>query len=407
MEEERKNEPATFEAFERTLERLYAEYTFAFAERESGVPAAVIEEVAGIVASAGTRLSTHTWRSAAAGNLGGWQVSRTLFLLNALLGAVGVPGGTFPNAWNKFVPKPIYSPPAPAPVERAHLAAGVPAGHERDVVPPAAPPQGRPREARGLLQPRLQPGLDQPRRLLVDRGDHRRVEDRPARGPDPDLERVGRLRGLRPPGGSRLRASRHPLLRDPRRAVARLPPARAPRGEGAAGPAGHRHARGEPGRGVGGERALDRALVAHRPGRGDGHPPVLRVEEGAGEEADRGRVLRVHLRELAPGPAGEGEGRGPHAPRVHAPLRCFRDQPQGGRAARVGRSRGGAPGRPRVPAGPRVHPRGEAAFAERGAGPVPGPGLRGPSARRGRAGRERSGAASRPRAAGSSSTPRR
>ena len=113
MEEERKNEPATFEAFERTLERLYAEYTFAFAERESGVPAAVIEEVAGIVASAGTRLSTHTWRSAAAGNLGGWQVSRTLFLLNALLGAVGVPGGTFPNAWNKFVPKPIYSPPHP------------------------------------------------------------------------------------------------------------------------------------------------------------------------------------------------------------------------------------------------------------------------------------------------------
>ena len=58
----------------------------------------------------GTRLSTHTWRSAAAGNLGGWQVSRTLFLLNALLGAVGTEGGTFPNAWNKFVPRPIHSP---------------------------------------------------------------------------------------------------------------------------------------------------------------------------------------------------------------------------------------------------------------------------------------------------------
>ena len=113
MEEERKGQPATFEAFERTLEKLYAEYTFAFAERESGVSAAVIEEVAGLVASAGPRLSSHTWRSAAAGNLGGWQVSRTLFLLNALLGAVGVPGGTFPNAWNKFVPRPIYSPPHP------------------------------------------------------------------------------------------------------------------------------------------------------------------------------------------------------------------------------------------------------------------------------------------------------
>jgi len=113
MEEERPGEPLTFEAFEKALRRLYAQYTFAFAERESGVSAAVVEEVAKLVATAGPRLSTHTWRSAAAGNLGGWQVSRTLFLLNALLGAVGVPGGTFPNAWNKFVPKPIYSPPHP------------------------------------------------------------------------------------------------------------------------------------------------------------------------------------------------------------------------------------------------------------------------------------------------------
>jgi anaerobic selenocysteine-containing dehydrogenase len=113
MEAERPEEPATFEAFLRVLRRLYAEYSFAFAERESGVSASAIEAVAGIVASAGTRLSTHTWRSAAAGNLGGWQVSRTLFLLNALAGAVGVPGGTFPNAWNKFVPKPIHTPPHP------------------------------------------------------------------------------------------------------------------------------------------------------------------------------------------------------------------------------------------------------------------------------------------------------
>ncbi|MCB1054103.1 MAG: formate dehydrogenase, partial [Acidobacteria bacterium] len=56
------------------------------------------------------RLSTHNWRSAAAGNEGGWQVSRTLFLLNALLGAVATPGGLYPNAWNKFVPKPIRLP---------------------------------------------------------------------------------------------------------------------------------------------------------------------------------------------------------------------------------------------------------------------------------------------------------
>jgi len=66
-----------------------------------------------VVAGAGTRFACHAWRSAAAGNLGGWQVSRTLFLISALLGAVGTEGGTFPNAWNKFVPRPLYVPSHP------------------------------------------------------------------------------------------------------------------------------------------------------------------------------------------------------------------------------------------------------------------------------------------------------
>ena len=114
MAAEKPDAEPTFERFEGFLEELYREYTFAYAEKESGVSAAVIEEVAEIVADAGTRLSTHTWRSASAGNLGGWQVSRCLFLLNALTGAVATEGGTFPNAWNKFVPKPIYSPPHPS-----------------------------------------------------------------------------------------------------------------------------------------------------------------------------------------------------------------------------------------------------------------------------------------------------
>jgi anaerobic selenocysteine-containing dehydrogenase len=34
-------------------------------------------------------------------------------MLNALLGAVATEGGVFPNAWNKYVPKPIYTPPHP------------------------------------------------------------------------------------------------------------------------------------------------------------------------------------------------------------------------------------------------------------------------------------------------------
>ncbi|HKB80036.1 MAG TPA: molybdopterin dinucleotide binding domain-containing protein, partial [Thermoanaerobaculia bacterium] len=33
--------------------------------------------------------------------------------LNALTGSIGTEGGTFPNAWNKFVPRPIYTPPHP------------------------------------------------------------------------------------------------------------------------------------------------------------------------------------------------------------------------------------------------------------------------------------------------------
>ncbi|HYP01368.1 MAG TPA: molybdopterin dinucleotide binding domain-containing protein, partial [Pyrinomonadaceae bacterium] len=102
-----------FENFQTLLGELYAEYTFEFASQESGVDAKVIEEIARVVATAGTRFSSHNWRSASAGNSGGWQVTRTLFMLNALLGAVATEGGVFPNAWNKFVPKPIYSPPHP------------------------------------------------------------------------------------------------------------------------------------------------------------------------------------------------------------------------------------------------------------------------------------------------------
>jgi anaerobic selenocysteine-containing dehydrogenase len=110
---ERPEIETNFENFERVLKELYAHYTFDFAAAESGVDAQVIEEIAKVVATAGTQFSSHNWRSAAAGNSGGWAVARTLFMLNALLGAVATPGGVFPNAWNKFVPKPIYTPPHP------------------------------------------------------------------------------------------------------------------------------------------------------------------------------------------------------------------------------------------------------------------------------------------------------
>lgn len=102
-----------FENFQKVLNELYADYTFEFASEESGVEGSVIEEVAKLVSTAGTQLSSHNWRSASSGNSGGWQVARTLFMLNALMGAVATEGGVFPNAWNKFVPKPIYTPPHP------------------------------------------------------------------------------------------------------------------------------------------------------------------------------------------------------------------------------------------------------------------------------------------------------
>lgn len=105
--------PPTFEEFEDHLKQLYAQYTFEFAAQESGVDANTLEEIAKLIATAGTRFSSHNWRSVTSGVSGGWAVARAVFMLNALLGAVATEGGVFPNAWNKFVPKPIYTPPHP------------------------------------------------------------------------------------------------------------------------------------------------------------------------------------------------------------------------------------------------------------------------------------------------------
>jgi len=103
----------TFANFERALKDIYKDYTFEFAAKESGVDEKTIAEVAKLVASAGTQFSSHNWRSVASGVSGGSSVARCFFFLNALLGAVATEGGVFPNAWNKFVPRPIYTPPHP------------------------------------------------------------------------------------------------------------------------------------------------------------------------------------------------------------------------------------------------------------------------------------------------------
>lgn len=96
--------PPTFEAFLDALEKDYSSYTFEFAAEESQVPVARLEEIARLVAGCDGALAAHIWRSAAAGNLGGWQVSRALWFVLALTGSIGTKGGTNPNGWAKFIP---------------------------------------------------------------------------------------------------------------------------------------------------------------------------------------------------------------------------------------------------------------------------------------------------------------
>ncbi|MBI4525784.1 MAG: molybdopterin-dependent oxidoreductase [Deltaproteobacteria bacterium] len=111
LREEHADKPQSFETFIEIIKQAYASYTLEFAERESGVPAGLIIEVAREVGRAGSSLATHVWRNAAAGNLGGWQVARALEFLVVLMGAVATPGGTAPSAWNKSIPNPPLMPP--------------------------------------------------------------------------------------------------------------------------------------------------------------------------------------------------------------------------------------------------------------------------------------------------------
>lgn len=112
LQEKYPDEALTFENYILKMREEYAEYTPAFAEQETGVPADRIVEVARLIGDAGERFATHNWRSAASGNLGGWAVSRCLHFLNVLTGSVGTKGGTSPNSWNKFSPKFFDVPPA-------------------------------------------------------------------------------------------------------------------------------------------------------------------------------------------------------------------------------------------------------------------------------------------------------
>ena len=113
LREEHADRPQTFETFVEVLKATYRPYTPEFAEKESGVEARLIVEIAREIARAGSALATHVWRNAAAGNLGGWQVARALEFLVVLAGAVATEGGTAPGADNKFTPVPPLMPSPP------------------------------------------------------------------------------------------------------------------------------------------------------------------------------------------------------------------------------------------------------------------------------------------------------
>ena len=105
------SEPRTFDSYLELLRETYAEYTMEFAAEESGVAVEKLVKMAEGIAAAGNRLASHTWRSAGAGNEGGWQAARCLWFLQVLTGSVGSVGGTSPNAWSKFKPEHWNMPP--------------------------------------------------------------------------------------------------------------------------------------------------------------------------------------------------------------------------------------------------------------------------------------------------------
>ena len=147
LRERHPSAPPTFEAFLDALEADYAEYTFAFAAAGGpGAEASRSRSSPGSSRSRDGRLSAHIWRSAAAGNLGGWQVARTLwFVLRA--DRIDRHGRRHRAQRLEQVHPARPRRPRPRPLERAGLARRVPAVLQRDVDPAAALPRGGPRAA--------------------------------------------------------------------------------------------------------------------------------------------------------------------------------------------------------------------------------------------------------------------
>lgn len=105
-------QPEDFDAFLGALQSHLGEFTFERAAEESGVPVEKLELAARWIAESLGGLASHVWRGPATGNLGGWQIARSLQFVNVLTGSIGTEGGSSLNSWHKFVPKSFVNPPA-------------------------------------------------------------------------------------------------------------------------------------------------------------------------------------------------------------------------------------------------------------------------------------------------------
>ncbi|HLU38945.1 MAG TPA: molybdopterin-dependent oxidoreductase, partial [Planctomycetota bacterium] len=101
---------ADFDAFLADVRKYYAFATPAHVASVTGLDPALIETIGREIGAAGSAFSAHVWRNAATGNEGGWEVARALAALGAMVGAIGTVGGTSPNGWDKFVPRPHTMP---------------------------------------------------------------------------------------------------------------------------------------------------------------------------------------------------------------------------------------------------------------------------------------------------------
>ncbi len=97
-------DPLSAETFLQRFAQHLEQYTPEMAEQLANIEEGSVRKLAEEIERAGPRLATHIWRSAASGNLGGWQIARSMALLTAFTGALGHEGGTSPAGWNKLKP---------------------------------------------------------------------------------------------------------------------------------------------------------------------------------------------------------------------------------------------------------------------------------------------------------------